>query len=337
MGVLSCVFVIIGAIVGAGFASGKEMYTFFYIHGKNGIIGIAISVLLLGYAIYKTLKVIKKYNLQSYDDLLDIAIGNIKLKKINIKIILNFIINTFLLITFFVMCAGFTAYFKQVLEIPEIISSILVAVFCYILLNKNIKGVLILNWLLIPMMIIVLIILGIKTFTPTYELETIASNNLWYVKAILYASYNSITLISILLPLKKYIKNKKDIMKISVICIIAITILSGVIMLLLNSITGDIGKIEMPAVYASGNLGLVYKYLYGIIIIGAIITTAISSAYGFLNNVSKTKEKYLKNNLLICLVSIFVSFLGFSNLVNNLYPVFGILGLLQLLFIFRCK
>ena len=108
-------------------------------------------------------------------------------------------------------------------------------------------------------------------------------------------------------------------------------------MLLLNSITGDIGKIEMPAVYASGNLGLVYKYLYGIIIIGAIITTAISSAYGFLNNVSKTKEKYLKNNLLICLVSIFVSFLGFSNLVNNLYPVFGILGLLQLLFIFKCK
>lgn len=337
MGVLSCVFVIIGAVVGAGFASGKEMYTFFYIYGKNGIIGILISVLLLGYAIYKTLRIIKEYDLQSYDDLLDIAIGNIKLKKINIKIILNFIINTFLLITFFVMCAGFTAYFKQVLDIPEIISSILVAVFCYILLNKNIKGVLILNWILIPMMIIVLIALGIKTFTPIYEVETIAKNDIWYIKAILYASYNSITLISILLPLKKYIKNKKDIIKISAICILLITILSGIIMLLLNSITGDIGKIEMPAVYASGNLGLVYKYLYGIIIIGAIITTAISSAYGFLNNVSKTKTKYIKNNLLICLISVFVSFLGFSNLVNNLYPVFGILGLIQLIFIFKCE
>lgn len=337
MGVLSCVFVIIGAVVGAGFASGKEMYTFFYIYGKNGIIGILISVLLLGYAIYKTLKIIKEYDLQSYNELLDIAIGNIKLKKINIKIILNFIINTFLLITFFVMCAGFTAYFKQVLDIPEIISSILVAVFCYILLNKNIKGVLILNWLLIPMIIIVLIALGIKTFTPIYEVETIAKNDIWYIKAVLYASYNSITLISILLPLKKYIKNKKDIIKISAICILLITILSGIIMLLLNSITGDIGKIEMPAVYASGNLSIIYKYLYGIIIIGAIITTAISSAYGFLNNISTTKSKYIKNNLLICLTSVFVSSIGFSNLVNNLYPVFGILGLIQLIFIFKCE
>ena len=37
---ISIVLVIIGALVGAGFASGQEIYSFFYLYGKNGIYGI---------------------------------------------------------------------------------------------------------------------------------------------------------------------------------------------------------------------------------------------------------------------------------------------------------
>lgn len=36
-------FVIIGTIIGAGFASGKEIYTFFSIYGINGLWGILLS------------------------------------------------------------------------------------------------------------------------------------------------------------------------------------------------------------------------------------------------------------------------------------------------------
>lgn len=86
-----------------------------------------------------------------------------------------------------------------------------------------------------------------------------------------------------------------------------------------------------------GIFGKVYKYLYGIIILGAIITTAISSGFGFLNNISKTEREYSRNNKLICIGSILISFLGFSTLVNNLYPIFGILGLIQLVLILKCK
>ena len=86
-----------------------------------------------------------------------------------------------------------------------------------------------------------------------------------------------------------------------------------------------------------GLFGNIYKYLYGIIILGAIITTEISAGFGFLNNVSKNKEKYKLYNLLIFILSIFVSFFGFSNLVNNLYPIFGALGLIQIFLILKCK
>ena len=35
-------FVLIGAIIGAGFASGKEIYIFFFSHGIKGIIGMGM-------------------------------------------------------------------------------------------------------------------------------------------------------------------------------------------------------------------------------------------------------------------------------------------------------
>ena len=40
MNVLKVVFVIIGTLIGAGFASGQEIYAFFYSFGIKGIYGI---------------------------------------------------------------------------------------------------------------------------------------------------------------------------------------------------------------------------------------------------------------------------------------------------------
>ena len=159
----------------------------------------------------------------------------------------------------------------------------------------------------------------------------------WIISSILYASYNSVTLISMLIPMKKYINSKKNIIFISLMCMIIIFVLALIIYSLIDTINGDISKIDLPVVYAVGKFGEMYKYLYGVIIISAITTTAISSAYGFLNNISDTQKKYKRYNLLICITSVFVAFIGFSNLVNILYPLFGFLGLVQLIFILKCK
>ena len=337
MRILSCVFVIIGIIIGAGFASGKEIYTFFFMYEQKGIIGIIISSTIIGYIIYKTLKIIKKYEINSYNELLKIIIKKKQIKNLDIELILNFIINLFLLITFFIMCAGFSAYFKQEFQINQIISSLAIAIITYIILSKNMKGIFLLNSILIPLIIIILSILGIKSIDQINKLNYIADGNMWLLKAILYASYNSITLVSLLIPIKKYIKDKKDALKTAVLCTIIIILLANIIGILLLKIDININKIELPTVYASGLFGEGYRYLYGIIILGAIITTAISSLFGFLNNVAKDEKRYKIINKTICFMSVLISLCGFSNLVNNLYPIFGVLGLIQLILILRCK
>ena len=72
--ILKVVFVIIGTLIGAGFASGQEMYVFFFSYGMQGLIGIIISSILMGIIIYQTLKLLDKYEIRTYKDFLDIFV-----------------------------------------------------------------------------------------------------------------------------------------------------------------------------------------------------------------------------------------------------------------------
>ena len=251
MSIAKCIFVIIGSIIGAGFASGKEIYSFFYIYGEKGIIGLIFSVFLIGNIILKSLKIIKKYEIKNYEDFLKIIIQKKYLKKINIEIIINFIINIFLLFTFFIMCAGLAAYFNQEFGINIIFSGIIISIISYIILNKNTKGIFLINSILIPLIFFILIILGIKSINNAGNFINSSYTWGWFPKSILYSSYNSVTLISILIPMKKYLKNKKDILKITILSSIIILIMALIIIIILLNIKSDINKIELPTVYAS--------------------------------------------------------------------------------------
>ena len=70
--ILKAVFVIIGTLIGAGFASGQEIYLFFYQYGMNGILGIVISSLLLGFVTYKVLRISQENGVTKYYHYLNI-------------------------------------------------------------------------------------------------------------------------------------------------------------------------------------------------------------------------------------------------------------------------
>lgn len=74
------------------------------------------------------------------------------------------------------MCAGFAAFFEQELGINTLISGSLFALFSYFLLNKDTKGVFMLNWILIPIMIAILVMLGIKGIESNIYMTQIQNN-----------------------------------------------------------------------------------------------------------------------------------------------------------------
>ena len=58
--------IIIGTLIGAGFASGKEIEIFFFQYGRYGLIGILISIILIGIVVYKTLLIVINNNIKNY-------------------------------------------------------------------------------------------------------------------------------------------------------------------------------------------------------------------------------------------------------------------------------
>ena len=328
--VISITLVIIGALIGAGFASGQEIFSFFYIYGKNGIYGILIMSILIGIFIYKSLKIIYQKQVYNYNDFLNLFIKNTKIRNV-----ILWIVNVLLLVSFYIMVAGFGAYFEQEIGINRIIGSIVLNLLCVIVFFSNIKGVLKASNLIVPFLIFFIFFIGIKNIVQIRTIDFYQMKNNWILSMLIYNSYNFILLMPVFISLKKQITKEKNIKKVSILVTIIILILSiSIFFLLLNANIKEIENQEMPIVYIISNYFNKYKKIYAFIVLASIFTTAISVGIGFLQNISKNSNSYPQFVLFMCITSLLMSNIGFSKLLNFIYPVFGYIGILQIVIIF---
>ena len=315
---------------------GQEIYLFFYRFGINGIFGIIACNIIMASVIYKTLKITYSKNINSYKDFLNhIFSNNLKLSKIT-----NIIINIFLCATFYIMIAGFGTYLSQTFGINQIIGSSILAIISYVVFLRNIESFAKINTIIIPILIVIILAIGIENILNLSEIQNNIPLNksiFWILQAILYASYNLILVEPALINLKQFLKNKKQILITSIMVGIIMTILAVIEFLLLANVDVNFKSLEMPLVYVIQNKFAKFNYLYGIIILIAIFTTAVSVGLGFLNNICKNEESFPQLAKILCISSIIISPIGFSNLINNLFPLFGFLGLLQIIYIFVKK
>ena len=334
------IFSIIGTLIGAGFASGQEMYLFFYRFGLNGILGLILCSLLISIVIYKTFLIIHIRKIYNYEDFLQ-EIFHSK----NISNISNIIVNAFLLITFYIMISGFGAYFEQQFEIPAIIGAIILATISFVVLIKDIEGVKRVNSVIVPILIIVIFIIGFLSlkniFSGSGEIwqanfESKYNFN-WILQAVVYCSYNMILVIPVIVNLGKYIKNKNQIVIVSVFSGAIVFVLAMSIFLVLTSVKTDYSRIQMPAVYAIDNNFQHFSGVYGIVILLSIFSTAISIGISFLKNITKNKKSYPQFVAIMCISGVLISNFGFSNLVKMLFPIFGYLGIVQICCILKNK
>lgn len=342
---LKVICTLIGTFIGAGFASGKEIYLFFFKYQVYGILGIIVSAIFIGYIIYKVLNISKRNDICNYNEFLNYLIKN-KL----IKIILINIIDVFLIISFCIMVSGFSAFIYQEFNINIIIGFIFMLICSYCAFKRKATGIIKINNILIPIIIFIIFFIVIKKVN-LYELNFINglngegfNINNWKIEnfkflifSILYANYNLLIIIPIVVTMSNVTKNKKKIKYISIICSIIIFILSMSIFAILSQSNFNITNLEMPVVFIVGRYGIFYKYIYCLVVGIAIFTTAISVGYGYLQNYENNKEKYNKKIILLILCSIIAIPIGFSKLIELLYPIFGGIGLVQSLYVIKKK
>ena len=109
------------------------------------------------------------------------------------------------------------------------------------------------------------------------------------------------------------------------------------IFLWLTNVNVNFDSLEMPAVYVIDTKFPNFAWIYGIVILLSIFSTAISIGISFLKNIAKNKKSYPQFVAIMCISGVLISNIGFSNLVKMLFPVFGYLGIIQIGCILRAK
>jgi len=328
------IFVLIGTFVGAGFASGKEVFNFFTIYSFNGLISICIFSTLLFFIIYKCLNIKTNLKINSYNEF--IYYLEKKYKFFNHRFFL-FIINIFLASSFYIMIAALCSLFNYQFNIAKFVTIIWIIFICYfIFYKKNIKFIYIINSILMPILILFIISLCLfNTNLNNINFSKININiNFNFISAIfmglLYLSYNSLLLIPIIFDLK-IIYNKNIILKIPFIFSIIIFLITFLINLLLLSFYNLVYNLELPILYISNSSIKIFSFLYFFIILSAIFTTMISSGYSFIINFNNNNFK-IKLIIFLLFSFIFCVF-SFSDLINFFYPLFGLIGVIQIFLI----
>lgn len=134
----------IGAIVGAGFASGQEALTFFVAYGIFGIVGIVLVTMGFAFIGALSFRVAQEARVESYKQLLEIVSGSHWARYYDI------VITCFLLVGVGVMLAGAGSLVNQQWGIHPLTGVLITALITGISCYRGIGGVFYLNALLVP-------------------------------------------------------------------------------------------------------------------------------------------------------------------------------------------
>ncbi len=314
----------VGAIVGAGFASGQELMQFFVIFDYKGLVGVLLSGILFAIMGYMISVIVIKNRIKGYQKFLTKILGA------RIGLIVDLWITISIFMGLGIMLAGCSAVLQEKLFINYYVGLILSSVIVLIVLLKGEDGVLGINTFLIPLLIIVTIVVSSISVGLKYqEVFTAGSNPLigknWLLALALYVSYNMITSLVILTSID-YQKLKNGIA--GILLGGAILGIIGLIMVYAMQLyIPQVLMIEIPMLYLAENLNFRLSWLYALAMFSAMLTTAVANAYGLITRIEplyKMKKKLL--SLLVVVLAIPISFLGFGNLIGRFYPVFGYVG-----------
>lgn len=320
---------IIGAFIGAGFATGKEISSFFVKYGSKSIIGICISSILFGVYVFAVLKKVKEEKISTpYEYLCAVSNSHFALFSAFITYIMLFV-------SFCVMITGITQIINDIFLIPYFLSSVFVSAVCCIIFLLGKTGIIAAGSFLTPIMILGMFALAFFVEKDATVFSSFLNNYL--TSSVIYVSYNTLPLLAFIIALASEIKSKKQIFMTSLITTLIIFFTMSALWYVLSKFDGVYLFYDMPLLKISERYGVVFKNFYTIVLIFSMLTTAISSGTGLILHMDK-KLKYPHNNiinpLILCVLSICMSFVGFSNFIDVVYPFFGYLGLSVFLIIF---
>lgn len=323
-------FTIVGTNIGAGFASGREIWEFFGSYGAKSTQTLVVSIALFAVSSMIILWISWKQQTDHYYDVLKLIMGSRMADYFDGFILLYLVCSTL------VMFAGSGATFTQ-WDMPFALGTGLLAVAIWGILFRGVGGLMSLNYFLMPALLMILFTVCIHflfydeaSYTMSQKVET----EMIWPTAVTYAALNIIPLLAVLSTLGKHISHPIEIGIAGVgsgLCLGGIAVLYNLSLLRIEHL---IPQYDIPLFALIHSYSSVWWLVISVILWLAIYTTAVSGMYGAVFRISEwISAPHWVIALLMLLILMPLSQLGFATLVKVIYPLYGILNLFVLSFI----
>lgn len=321
----------IGAIMGAGFASGRETWQFFGVFGISGRFGVIIFT-----AIFMSVGFIVSHNarcLNSHDMGQVIVPGSNK----KLQSFVGYFMAGTLAVVMVAMSSAAGALIHQHFNMPYWIGGALLTVLViatvlgdFNRISKVFKFIMpVLCLLMIVTCIIVLADIPEKQFSyENTEISPAAPN--WWVSAVLYTSYNVMAMIAVVAAATLNARDKKAVVTGDFTGGLFLGILAMLILITVQRDGAMSQQLDMPVLGYASEVSDGLGTMYTVILFLAIYSTATSNFYGF---TTKLKEGKHKKNIIVFagVLSFVLGLIGFKNVIKYITPVMGYAGIVMII------
>lgn len=328
-GAIQVAMVYVGTVIGAGFATGKEIVEFFTQYGWFGFIGILISGWLFIWIGSRMMIMAIRINASTYKELNDYLFGKTASTIVTLLVIL------IIIAVKSVMLSGAGAVFEEQLGLSKQLGIVATICLVFMVMIFGLKGLLSANLIIVPMIITFSLLISFTILANGHVASTTiqfpAQSFKWAVSPFAYAAFNLALAQIVLIPLANEIKNEQ-VIRIG-------TILGGLllsVLLLCNhialSLLHNLLSYAIPMAEVVKLFFPLFYWVYIAIIYGAIFSSIIGGIFGLQRQIQFFVHV---PNLLLLFVLLFilyfVSHIDYSSLLSFLYPILGYASLFVLI------
>ncbi len=320
--------VMFGSIVGAGFASGKEVWFYFAQFGWVCFPLIALAGVLLFLLGFVFLEFGKKFGIESVQQMNSKLFG-----KFGFIGEIIFVFSNFILLS--AMLAGAESLFDIVLSqdlyrFASVITAVIAVVISWLGFEKMVK----VNLAVVPAMVLIIAVAFVYCVADSGGFIVPMANG---TERIFSAVFFSILYVCSNLFFAGFIFARLGVQHSKGVNLGGSAIAAGFMILCLVGMVISIylnpysSMSDMPLVYIASNASYVFGIFTLVVVWIGITTTAVSLVY----TIAIWLEKYISNfklcSILVAIICLIISGLGFGAIVSYCYPVLGVIGVLFIL------
>ncbi|MDL4840939.1 YkvI family membrane protein [Aquibacillus rhizosphaerae] len=316
---LKWMFLIIGTIIGAGYASGRELWQFF---GNESGLAILLFSMLFTLCCFVILSISFEKQTAHYLPVLQVLVGK------KLSYLYDGMIFIYLFTTTVVMLAGSGATLEA-FHFPNWWGIVVIIIPIILVFIRDIDGVLSLNSFILPLLIVGLLSV-LLTFSIHEKLSFIPdiSKQRNWTAAFTFTALNILPLVAVLGAVGNQMKSKGEVW----IASLGSGLILGAISYIYNNsliqISDEVLLYEIPLFAILRHYPYIMFVFITILLWLAIFTTAVSGTLGLVTRMRNRIDAPLWILAVFILIAMIpLTKIGFSTLIEYLYPLYGLLNL----------